>query len=700
MDDHPARDPNTPFDSDQPIVNKAGDLLGRSLYSDSIAGYIRNLPFSHGFSIAVMGEWGSGKSSVLNMVAEVLAEEGNDVAVLRFNPWLFGGTPELLGRFYSELGAQLGQDDSEKLKEIAKTLSKFGQSLAPLVPLPGTTNVAFFLDQLVHAWARPPSLLSQRDRLTELLNESGCKIVVLVDDIDRLEDAEVREMMRLIRLTSDLPNVIFLVAFDRAKVCASLGYGDELSGSDYLDKIIQIAYNLPTIRFEALQQLLFGRLDVLIQQRDLRPLEQQSWTEVYLGIIRPLLSNVRDVKRYLNSLPVALDTIGKEVALADLLALEALRVMSPWIFDELRLHSDLLVQSRNLYPSDDSRKEGLETMMERAGERGSLVATVLRVLFPSTQSVLSNSNYGSLSGDMWVRERRVACEDVLRIYFQSGLDSESIPSSLIEEIVENLGNEERLTALLDDMPDEKLLAVMERLFAYESSFGTESAGATVPFLANRIDRFNYELTTPTSIPSRALVRLLIVRLLEIAGRPGGIEGCLSEILAKIPRLSGRLVVIDAVGHRDRVGKGLVSENIASTLETQFLQEVKTTPVEELASECELNRICFLPGVWPLIEEGVGLVPRLVEHLENESFLLGLLRTGVGTVIVGTERKRTIQWDELLKVFGEPLREAVLGLDLSETSSSFSPEDLEIVDLAKDYASGNVDQFWNFVQGGQ
>ena len=694
MDDDPALGSNTSIDSDQPITNKAGDILGRSSFSDSIAGYIRNLPYSHGFTVAVMGEWGSGKSSVLNMVAEVLAEEGNDVVVLRFNPWLFGGTPELLGRFYSELGAQLGQDDSEKLKEIAKTLSKFGQSLAPLVPLPGTTSVALFFDQLVHAWARSPSLLSQRDRLTQLLNESDCKIVVLVDDIDRLEDTEVREMMRLIRLTSDLPNVVFLVAFDRAKVCASLGYGDDLSGSDYLDKIIQIAYNLPDIRSGDLQELLFRGLDVLIQERELRPLEQQSWTEVYLEIIKPLLTNVRDVKRYLNSLPVALDTIGKEVALADLLALEALRVMSPGIVDELRLHSDLLVQSRNLYPSDDRRKEGLEAMMERAGLRRGMMSTVLRVLFPSTQSVLSNVNYGSLSGDMWLKERRVACEEVVRIYFQSGLDSASIPSSLVEEIVENLSNDERLTALLDDMDDEKFLAVVERLFAYESSFGIESAGAAVPFLANRIDRFNYELNSPTSIPSRALVRLLIVRLLEIAGRIGGIEACVSEILAKIPRLSGRLVVIDAVGYGDRVGKRLVSESMASTLETQFLEEVKTTPVEELVSECELIRICFLPGVWPVIEEGVGLIPRLVEHLENDNFLMGLLSTGVGTAVVGAKRKRIIPWDELLKVFGEPLRDAVLRLDVSESSSSFSPEDLEIVDLAKDYALGNAVRVWD------
>ena len=319
------------FDADQPIDTREADRLGRSSYSDSIARYIEDLPTDHGFTIAVMGEWGSGKTSVLNMVAEVLAEEGNGFTVLRFNPWLFGGTPELVARFFSELGAQLGQNNSEDLKEIARTLARFGQSLAPLIPLPGTTTVAFLLDQLAHGWEKSPSLLSQRDNLSRLLGEFDSRIVVLVDDIDRLEDGEIREIMRLIRLTSDLPNVVFLLAFDRTKVCLSLGDGYPERGSDYLDKIVQVSFSLPSIRADNLQQMFFGLLDALIGRYELAQLDRKVWQEAYFGVIRPLLRNIRDVKRYLNSLPVIFNAIGKEVALADLLALEALRVLRNYL---------------------------------------------------------------------------------------------------------------------------------------------------------------------------------------------------------------------------------------------------------------------------------------------------------------------------------------------------------------------------------
>ena len=432
------------FDPDRPIETKAADLLGRSSYADSIAQYIKDVPVENGFTIAIMGEWGSRKTSVLNLTAEALEKDDQGVVTLRFNPWLFGGTSELVARFFGELGAQLGQADSENLKEIAKNLAKLGQSLAPLSPLPGTTSVAFIFDQLIHAWAKSPSLIRQRENLMQLLKKSGVRVVVLIDDIDRLESAEIREMMRLVRLTGDMPNLIFLLAFDRPKVSESLGNRNMEEGSGYLDKIIQIGYTLPSIRFSNLQDVFFRQLDAILQVRKLSPIDQQVWSEVYFGIIRPLIKNLRDVKRYLNSLPVILETVGEEVALADLLGMEAIRVFSPSLFEELRTNSHVLVQSTTVWMSPEARREHLGLLLDRAGDKRQVLDVVLRVLFPSTQSFLSNVSYGTQSEAYWRRERRVASEEVLLVYLEAGLAQDGLPSSTVLEIVEALGDEHRL----------------------------------------------------------------------------------------------------------------------------------------------------------------------------------------------------------------------------------------------------------------
>ena len=235
------------------------------------------------------------------MVAETLEDDRDAVAVLRFNPWLFGSADDLVARFFRELSAQLGRSRSERLTDVAKALSNLGQSLAPLSPITGTTGAANLFAKLIGRWTKPQSLHDKRNRLSEALEASDSRVVVLIDDIDRLELSETRELMRLVRLTSDLPKVVFLLAYDRRHVATSLGE-NETQGRQYLDKIVQVSYDLPNVREAILPGMLLQWLDELIRGRDLAGLDQNVWGRVFHEVIKPLLGNLRDVKRYLYSL--------------------------------------------------------------------------------------------------------------------------------------------------------------------------------------------------------------------------------------------------------------------------------------------------------------------------------------------------------------------------------------------------------------
>ncbi len=218
------------------------------------------------------------------------------MALLHFNPWLFGGADDLVARFFRELSAQLGQDRFEGLKEVARALAGLGQTLAPLSPVSGTARAANLVAKLTDHWTKPPSLLAKRGHLRNALSKSESRVVVLIDDIDRLEFSETRELMRLVRLTSDLPNVVFLLAFDRRHVAKSLGE-DEVEGRQYLDKIVQVSYDLPAVREAILPGMLLPWLDELIRGRDLSQFDKDVWGRVFYDVIKPLLGNLRDVKR-------------------------------------------------------------------------------------------------------------------------------------------------------------------------------------------------------------------------------------------------------------------------------------------------------------------------------------------------------------------------------------------------------------------
>lgn len=700
MNSHEDASASKYFDADRPIERREQDRLGRRSLAEAIAQQVRVVTVEHGFTIAVVGEWGSGKTSVLNMVAETLEDDADAIAVLRFNPWLFGSADDLVTRFFGELSAQLGQSRSERLKDVARALFNLGQSLAPLSPVTGTTSVVNLVAKLTGRLTKPLSLHDMRDHLREALIASGSRVVVLVDDIDRLEANETREIMRLVRLTSDLPNVVFLLAFDRRHVARSLGK-DKTEGRQYLDKIVQVSHDLPNVREADLPGILLPWLDELLQGRELAQIDKDVWGRVFYEVIKPLLGNLRDVKRYLYSLPVTLDTIGQEVALADLLGLEALRILRPALFDELRIHAEYLVHPESgsrLWTTEEARNreasEKLTAMMERAeGERG-LLDSVLEILFPATQGVLGRSSYGPNWIGNWRKQRRVACEQVLGIYLQAGLDEDAIPFGEVEELVGALTDEKRLVELLDALDEKRLEAVLERLEDFEHDFPAEAATIAVPVLVNRMGRLSSDSDGMFGMPPRIKLTRLVLRLLTKVRDPVDVSTGVIVMLTRIVDLSGRLALVEMVGHRQSVGRRLVGEDQAKKLEKGLAECLKSATASQLADEWNLFVLSLRIPNWLEGEEKGQLAARLQEHLMDDGVVLTLLRTAVSYAHYNGHTEKRIFWDQLVEVFGEEIADAVNRLAHSPLCRSLSEDDQDTMNLAKKYASGWRPSAWH------
>ena len=179
---------------DNPIGSRAEDRLDRGAFVDALAHTIRGIDPSQGAVLGLLGAWGMGKSSVLNMLQETLGQEPA-LATIRFEPWLFTGANELVSVFFahasSELGVKVSDSDGKK---IAKLFDEYGQSLSVLkwVPLAGTWLDRFgSIADVVAKWRKgrndkAAELNRRRERLTELLRNRADPIVVIIDEIDRL----------------------------------------------------------------------------------------------------------------------------------------------------------------------------------------------------------------------------------------------------------------------------------------------------------------------------------------------------------------------------------------------------------------------------------------------------------------------------------------------------------------------------------
>lgn len=121
---------------DNPIKTSKEDALGRASVAHDLALSIRNLDASEGVVAAVLGPWGNGKSSFVNLMREQFAEDPA-LTVIDFNPWVFSGTRSLTDVFFTEIAAELRLKDGNKFDAIAEGLDEYGDVLSPLAIIPG-----------------------------------------------------------------------------------------------------------------------------------------------------------------------------------------------------------------------------------------------------------------------------------------------------------------------------------------------------------------------------------------------------------------------------------------------------------------------------------------------------------------------------------------------------------------------------------
>src|SRR6478672_2434487 len=221
--------------SDNPIKRAEDDAVGRGPAAKAFAQQVLSLDASEGAVVGVLGPWGSGKTSFVNLAQPDF--EAANAAVLDFNPWMFSGAEQLVESFFIELSAQLKV--KRGMEEIGNDLAEYGEAFAGLgwLPFVGSwiergRGTAKILGKYLNR--RREGTQGRREKLTKALEGLERPIIVLLDDIDRLPTEEIRDVFKLVRLTASFPNIIYVLAFDRVRVEKALGE-QGVPGRDYLE---------------------------------------------------------------------------------------------------------------------------------------------------------------------------------------------------------------------------------------------------------------------------------------------------------------------------------------------------------------------------------------------------------------------------------------------------------------------------------
>ena len=223
------------YTDDAPISSHSDDRFGRWHFAERIASVIATRTDPTSIVVGIYGPWGDGKTSVLNMMVEALADHDN-VIVVPFNPWNFESEGQLIRAFFDTLSDAIGKSLTTKAEEIGKFLGKYGNVLS-LASLPFGVDAGAAATTIGEKLSNV-ELDELKARVSKILIEAGKRVIVFIDDIDRLDRGEVHAILKLIKLSASFHNTAYVLAFDDEMVAASLGErygaGDITAGRNFI----------------------------------------------------------------------------------------------------------------------------------------------------------------------------------------------------------------------------------------------------------------------------------------------------------------------------------------------------------------------------------------------------------------------------------------------------------------------------------
>lgn len=298
--------------TDMPCTSEEEDLLEISKYVKGLGKFIRECKTP--MSIAIQGDWGTGKTSTLNLLKKNLEadKDTNGIKCAFFNTWQysqFNMEDSLYVSFVHNLVKQCGGND-----EILRTVAGFGKlAFFKAIDWKFGTNASEILDGFEKAKKDQMESVSKlQEDFAELVKKTGKRLVIFIDDLDRLNPEVAVELLEIIKLFVNVENSIFVLAIDYEVVVKGVRkkYGENLSEEkcrNFFDKIIQLPFKMPVERYN-LTELVRKAVQ-----------EQTHMTDEGVNIVAEFISDVmgtnpRTFKRLVNAffLINSVNEIGEE----------------------------------------------------------------------------------------------------------------------------------------------------------------------------------------------------------------------------------------------------------------------------------------------------------------------------------------------------------------------------------------------------
>ncbi|MGE5352077.1 MAG: P-loop NTPase fold protein [Acidobacteriota bacterium] len=415
-------EPFLPSSAGSPLSDISLDQLERFSFAKKIAGAIQKRKNDGSVIMGISGIPGEGKTTVLNFLGHELAKFQN-LTPLRFNPSKATSSKRLIKSFFERLSETIEYSDdvpSSMRKKITRLLEGYSSFLAPVESeLSGGKKLKLF--------KKSPAEI--KESLDTCFRKLGKKIVFLVDDLDKTELNEVRTFIRLIKLSANFPNSVFVLSFDEPTLAMQLGGGGNkenlAKGRRILEKVLHLSLKIPPAgKFRLLEMCYNGIYRILSDLNiDTETVRMKKFKEKFSEAFSYVLKTPRQCNLYLNTISSSLPAYGVGLDNLDFMIVEAIRVFYPVLYEVIRNNPDTFIgvelnKSRRGEVEESislfTVNKALDNMPD---EEQKAVKVLMAGLFPCLKGIPGFGANDYFPQNPWIEEMPVASKQYFSRYF-------------------------------------------------------------------------------------------------------------------------------------------------------------------------------------------------------------------------------------------------------------------------------------------
>lgn len=433
------------YSSDAPVSTKDEDIFSRWKFSERVAQVIANRRDPSSIVIGLYGRWGDGKTSVLNFIEKSL-DTNDNVICIKFNPWRFGTEDQLLMGFFNQIADALDaklETREDKLKDIGNKILK---------PISSAAGMGVVGD-IVSSYISMPDINIFKSRTEQLLEKSQKRVLILIDDVDRLDKAEIHALFRLVKLTADFKYTSYILAFDKDIVASSLqdrySASQGNSGEAFLEKIIQVPLHLPYIDKQTLRSFCFQGVDTALELANIQLTEEQAqeYARNFVSTFDSCITTPRKAKLYGNILMFSLPILKGEVNPVDLMLIEGIRAFYPSLYESIRDNEKLFAGTFSTSSGSfhDADKELIKTLIDdslstTASSNKEDIKELLKNIFPKLQAVYGKMHYSGDSHKIWNDDQRICSKNYFPRYFGYSVSPSDVSDVAVTQVLQDINN--------------------------------------------------------------------------------------------------------------------------------------------------------------------------------------------------------------------------------------------------------------------